>query len=102
MKSSWWLGIIMAYMVILGWELVVTGGTSFSQNNFIAQQTTLSSIPILGDVISYVSTIGQALLLYSPSIFQGYMLWVWWFVCFPLDVMMVVGIVVVARGGSSS
>jgi len=102
MKSSWWLGIFMGYIVVLVVETLATGGSIYSSNlQWISEWT--RNIPIVGGMLAIIGSVTSVFLLWSPTIFASdWMLLVWWMFCFPLDVMMVVGVLIIIRGGSSS
>lgn len=120
MKISWVLGVIMFYILILCCELFAThgGGSVYSSNTtveFTNVATQNQSLTIEPSYLTSSSTasaawtvatnIGQTLgiissflVLWSPTVFSGNMLWVWWFVCFPTDVAMIFAILALVRG----
>jgi hypothetical protein len=112
LKTAWIVGIVMAYLLIFALEMWSTGAESLdiAGNAATASQTMLSALggtPISGllamgvTFFSYIVAILQMLILYAPTVFAGDMIWVWWFVCFPVDVGMVLSIIAVMRGVSS-
>lgn len=112
----------MAWLLIFSLEMFVTGGVDFSAvtssnvTNYAATNTTSFMSPTLAEstnlftaawaVITNVGTylwfILQILFLWCPTVFSGYMLWFWWFVCFPIDVGIVFSIVSIVRGVHSA
>ncbi len=117
MKSSWILAIVMLYLVIFGAELMVTGGSSFS-NSLTTNQSTLMS-PDVSNIagtssneVSFVKNLGYyfnlfvsfagIFALWQPTVFSGLFLWFWWFICFPIDLMMVFAVVSMLRGVHSA
>jgi hypothetical protein len=121
MKTSWIMGIMMVYLLILSLEMIATGGTvlgasasyqvdsanyTFAQGagKLVAPEISNSS-NVIAQAWSAISNIGPylniaiaILLLWSPTLFAGNMIWVWWFVCFPTCVGMVFSIISIARG----
>ena len=114
MKSSWVMGIVMMYLLILALEMMVTGGSVFasipSSNQSIFMQPDISSSggviadlwTIITNVGRYLKVFAEILVLWAPTVFSGYLLWIWWFICFPIDCMMVFAIVTIARGVHSA
>lgn len=113
MKHSWVWGVIAFYLLILGIEMMVTGGSAFSstgQSNLEAMMsptlTNQSGVvaavwSTATQVASYFITFIQAIFLWSPSIFTGYLVWLWVYICLPTTITMIIGIIIVLRGGSS-
>lgn len=122
MKTSWIIGVMMAYLVIFAVEMFLTGGTSFGAttssgivNTATANQSTLmfpelqestniftAAWATLTGLGVYLKLVLQMLVLWSPTLFTGNLLWFWWFVCFPVDVGMVIGLIFVVRGVHSA
>lgn len=116
MKTSWIIGVMMMYLLIMGLEMWASGGTSFSTGNAIANnQSTLMSPTltestniftgawaVMNNVAVYIQTVLGIFVLWSPTVFSGYLVWLWWGVCFPVDIGMVFGIVGIVRGVHSA
>lgn len=122
MKQSWVIGIVMAYMMILGIEMLITGATSTSAtgvgseiNNYSIPQdvdthtspnTGQSSVEInVGTVATSLWNVGRMAMLYFPAIFEnGNALyqWFYWDFCFPIAVSWWIIVFVLFRGVSSS
>jgi hypothetical protein len=113
MRTGWIIGVMMFYLVILGLELMATGGTIFSNAVTNAAGTLLqpeiassSNIvtqawSVLANIGAYASAIVSVVLLWSPTVFAGYMIWFYWFICFPVACAMIYGVVTLIRGGGS-
>ena len=103
----------MFYLLILGLELMVTEGTVFtnaitrnmstlyqpeiaSQSNVITQ-----GVAIVTHIGDYLQAFLEIMFLWSPSVFSGYMIWIYWFICFPVVCAMMYGVVSLIRGVSS-
>jgi len=117
MKTSWIIGVVMLYLIIMGLESWATGGTTLGSSGNIAtsSQSTLMSPPlaestnlfssawaVVTNVAFYLRDLMGIFILWSPTVFSGYLIWVWWGVCFPVDVAMVFGIVAMVRGVHSA
>lgn len=114
MKTSWIIGVIMFYLLILGLELMITEGTLFSnavtrnvgtlyQPELAAQSNIVTQgIAILSQIGEYIVAVLEVLFLWSPSVFSGYMIWVYWFVCFPVACAMFFGIILSSIRGVGS
>jgi hypothetical protein len=110
MKTSWVIGLVMFYLLILGLEMVMTGSTTFapsvtSQQSVLTSPTIVTETNVVTQAVAFFSNLGDyisvlipMLGLWSPTVFSGIMLWVWWFVCFPIDVGIVVTILWILRG----
>ncbi len=122
MKISWVQGVIMLYLLILGCELMANtgGGGVYSGNvsgefrNVVTEnQSTLiepayssgSSGGVISNIWTVATNIGPVLatiagflVLWSPTVFSGNLLWAWWFICFPTDVAMIFAILAMVRG----
>jgi hypothetical protein len=109
MRLSWVQGIFMFYILILICEMMVTGNvtlgntgteTIFSSNEtaLLASPNWLGSANFIPKLVEYIQVFMSVLLLWSPTIFSGYYLWVWWIVCFPVCVSMIVGVIMLIRG----
>jgi len=112
----------MAWLLIFGLEMFVTGGVDFgaiTSSNISNPVTNNSSILINPDfaestnifvaawsvvthVSAYLKIIVQVLFLWCPTIFSGYMIWFWWAICFPVDVGLVFSIISIVRGVHSA
>ena len=113
MKSSWIVGVVMFYLLILGLEMMVTDGTLFSnavtRNAGTLMQPEIAASgnivtqawAVLSNVGEYLKAVVEILFLWSPSVFAGYMIWVYWFICFPISCAMVYGVVSLIRGVGS-
>ena len=113
MKHSWVMGVVMLYLLVLGVEMMVTGGTAFSSEGqgyldslvspaMSNQSGALTSIVSLAiQVGTYFETFIKAVFLWSPSVWTGYLIWVWFYMCVPLTIAMIIGIIIVLRGSSS-
>lgn len=110
MKTSWIIGIMSLYLLILGAELMLTEGTAFSAGTREQMQTLLS--PVMANysntTTAFASTIinGGAIImtflnavfLYSPTLFASYGMWFWFYICLPIAVGTIISIVQVFRG----
>ncbi len=114
MKTSWIIGVVMMYILILSVELVVTGGTAFGTTaqgnlNGLTSNTmtnyssgTSAFTAIFSQAGSYFMTFLNAVMLWSPTLFSGYYVYFWLFFCLPIDIGMVMSIAQVARGVHAS
>lgn len=110
----------MAYMIIFTTEMVVTGGTAFayttsnvtniSQNSSVftevEYQEATSGISGAWATMTHIARIlvvfGQAIFLWCPTLWSGYLLWVYWFICFPVAVGFVLSLAFIIRGVHSA
>lgn len=111
MRTGWIIGVVVFYLIILAMEMWLTGGTVFenvvtSNAGTLIQPNIVSSGSLFGQVWAILSNIGgyiaavvKIVFLWSPTVFVGYMLWVYWFVCFPIACAMIYGVVTLLRGG---
>ncbi len=112
MKSSWITGIVTLYLIILGAELMATGGTGGSEfTNVATENTSIFTSPVyvsvnvlawLDQAAQFLAYWAALLLLWSPTVFSGQMIWVWWFVCFPIDCAMIFTIFTIVKGVGSA
>ena len=117
MKTGWVIGVLMMYLIIMGLEMWASGGVSFNTGSNVAttNQSTLMSPQltessniftgawaVMNNVATYIVTLVGVFILWSPTVFSGDLLWLWWAVCFPVDVGMVFGIVGMIRGVQSA
>lgn len=121
MKTSWIIAIVMAYLLIFALEVFVTGGLTFAStssgvDNIASSNQSALSTPDIAEssnvftaawavvkgVASYLKILIGMLFLWMPTVFTGYLVWFWWFVCFPVDVGMVFSIVSIVRGVHSA
>jgi len=110
MKSSWIAGVFMFYLLIFGVELIVTEGNVFSnvitsgagtlsQPSFAVSSNIFSQVwAVLSIIGDYISMFIQAVFLYNASVFSGYMVWFYWFICFPVACATIYGVVQLIRG----
>ncbi len=110
MKSSWVLAIVMLYLIIMGCEVLATGGSLFStalttsQSTFIKPDITSGGSSFTGEwallryVGSYLAAFISIAFLYAPTVFSGYLIWVWQFICLPVSVMFWFSVVGIFRG----
>lgn len=110
MKTSWIIGVITIYLIIMAAELMATNGTAFSAStsenlttlmsptmaNYSSSTSAFASI--VTNVGTYVMTFLQAMFLWSPTIFSGYWIWFWLFICLPVSIGMVLSVVQILRG----
>jgi hypothetical protein len=110
MRTGTLIGVVMLYIIILGLEMMVTGGANFTNpvttsagallqpdvaaSGNIATQTWA----VVSNIGSYIGAIFGAIMLWSPTIFSGYMLWLYWFFCFPIACALIYGVVTMIRG----
>ncbi len=113
----------MAYLVLFGLELFATGGHLFSAMtssgvaNVVATYHEILMSPafagsanlftaawaVVVDVALYLTIFVQILFLWMPTVFSDpNMLWLWWYVCLPVDLGMVLSIVFIVRGVHSA
>ena len=108
----------MAYLIIFALELMASNGVLFNTNALAANQSTIISPSMvnvagpLSDLYTIIRNVGSffstllgfagIFVLWQPTVFSGYMMWVWWFICLPIDLMMVFSIVSILRGVHSS
>ena len=114
MKTSWIIGVMMLYLLIFAAEMMVTGGTAFnatqhSQLERLMAPTMTNQSGVVSGAVALVSNAGtyfvtfvSALFLWSPSVWTGYLVWFWLFICLPISIGMVIGVVTILRGTSSS
>jgi hypothetical protein len=112
----------MAYLAIFAVEMFVTGGLIFGattasgmSNVATVNQTALlaptiqestnvftAAWAIITGVAPYLRLLLQIVFLWCPTVFVGDMLWLYWFVCFPISVGFVASLVFIARGVHSA
>ena len=124
MKTSWIIGVVMLWLLILSCEMFASGrplGVITAEGqNVLTDNGTVSVLQgaaspiqesgsiftgawaIMTHVADYLRAFISILLLWSPTVFVGYYLWVWWFICFPVDCAMIFGIVSLVRGVHSA
>lgn len=115
MKTSWIIGIVMAYLIILACEMFATGGDVLAVPSGIQPTLSGATVGVSGfsgvlssatsaitHVVSYFIALLGIFFLWSPTVMSGYMIWFWWFVCFPVDCGMVFGLITIARGVQSA
>ena len=113
MKHSWVMGVVLLYLLILGVEMMVTEGTAFSSaaesqiEGLLSPSMTNQSgavtsiISLASQAGTYFMTFVNAVFLWSPSVWTGYLVWVWFYLCVPITVTMIIGVIIVLRGSSS-
>lgn len=116
MKISWIMAVVTLYLLILGCELMViggTGGSSFdnivtTNQSVMIQPSVASSGSVSSGDYSLFQNVGNFLKVWipiftltSPAVFSGHLIWFWWFVCFPIDCAMVFAVMTVIRGVGS-
>ncbi len=112
MKTSWFIGVVAMWLIIMACEMVVVGNSTpagTSEISVIASPPITNLADFVSTAITMATNIGifffnllSMFLLWSPSVFTGNWVWAWWFVCVPIDAGMVFGIVTVLRGVHSS
>lgn len=117
MKTSWIIGLVMAWLLIFALEMFATGGTSFASTssgirNIATENQTALLAPTLQQstsvftgawatitgVADYLRVILNIIFLWCPTVFYGYLLWVWWFICFPVGCGFAASLVFIVRG----
>ncbi len=114
MKTSWIIGVFMFYMLIVGIAMMVAS-TNTPDSDVMSIIDTLIRPSIVNQAgsasafVSFVRDIGTyfmaflgALFLYFPSVWQGHLIWFYYFVCIPVSVGMVLSIVTILRGVHAS
>ena len=112
----------MIYLLIFALEMFATGGTVFGaktssgiENIATSNQTGLL-LPVVTEstnvftaawaeitnVAAYLQVLIGILGLWAPTVFSGYLIWFWWFVCFPVDCGLIASIVFIVRGVHSA
>ena len=113
MKTSWIIGVAMMWLFILFCETLVTANPIFNpaggavsallsvsiSNSSGALAATLTFIGNLGN---YFLAFFQLVTLYQPTVFSGSYFYLWLFLCLPIDIGMVFGVVTILRGVHSS
>lgn len=119
MKQAWIVGTIMLYIILMGLQMFVTGGTETSESGvgselydyeFPAEVTAhtdpdsgQSSVEIgAGTIASAIWNVGKMAMLYFPGLFQGDYVWFWWVFCFPVAVSFWVVMFTIFRGVGST
>ncbi len=122
MKQSWIVGCVMAYMLIFVCEMFATGGVSLSAttssnmtNVATANQTAFlaptfaestnvftAAWAVVKGIAPYLTLLAQVVFLYCPTVFSGYLLYFYWFICFPVSVGFIAGLVFIVRGVHSA
>lgn len=119
MKQAWIVGTIMLYIILMGLQIFVTGGTSTSSTGIGAEtynyefpsdvtahtspDTGQSSVEInAGTIASSIWNVGQMAMLRFPALFTGYYNWFWWTFCFPVAVSFWVVMFTIFRGVGST
>ncbi len=114
MKTSWIIGVVTLWILVFTTEMMVTEGTAFNPSSgnpfnalFSMNLANFSSIVsagatfIMGCGIWLINFIGLVF-LWSPSVWTGYYIWIWYILCVPIGVGMLFGIMTIIRGTSSS
>lgn len=115
------IAAIMIWFTIFGLEIMATGGSTFAStgsgiNNPVAANSSILQAPtivestniftaawaVITGVAAYFKMWIQVLFLWCPTVFSGYLLWVYWFICFPFCCGIIFGIVTMLRGVHSS
>lgn len=110
MKTSWIIGIVTLYLIIFAVEMMVTKGTAFSSGvngqlnsmmgismaNYSNSNTAFVSLII--NAGTYIMTFINVVFLWSPTVFAGYGIWFWQFICLPVSIGTVISMVQVIRG----
>lgn len=119
MKYSFAQGIVIFYLVLMGLQMIVSGSSSTSATGVGAElhdyalpseltahtdpDTGQSSVEIGASTIaSSIWNLGQMAVLYFPGVFQGNLVWFWWFICFPTAVAFWVVMFTIFRGVGST
>ena len=115
MKTSWIIGVVMLWLLILACEMFATGGVTLGVGAGVQPTLMGAGMPIaesssiftgawaiMTHVADYLRAFISILLLWAPTVFVGYYLWVWWFICFPVDCALIFGIVSLVRGVHSA
>lgn len=119
MKQSWLVGLLMAYILIMGIGMMVQSQTSpdasivevirsMGMPNMRGYNSSIISglsgaIFGAGDIIRLVQGLIYMSLLYFPALFQGYYVWVWWILCMPIAVSTwIAGLMAIFRGTPST
>ncbi len=114
MRMSWLMGITMAYLFILAWEMLMTGGNTLgtSVNETMTAVVSPTITNFAGSTSNFASMITNAgsiflkimsiVFLYAPTVWSGDSIWVWYFVCLPVAITMIATLVFVARGVHST
>jgi hypothetical protein len=114
MKTSWLMGVVIIYMGLWVYEMMLTGGTSLTNiittnAGVLLQHQVVSSSNIalqaltgLMNIGAYIVAVIQVIFLWCPTVWTGYMLWFYWFICFPIACATVYAIVTLIRGGGSA
>jgi hypothetical protein len=112
----------MIYLLIFACEMFATGGTVFGAKtssgieNVVTTNQTALMAPTLQDstnvftgawaaitgVAFYLKVLLGVMFLWAPTVFTGYLIWFWWFICFPIDCGLVASIVFIVRGVHSA
>ena len=118
MKTSWIIGIFMLYMLLFSLELFATGGVSFAsatssnitniattnQSALIrpefAESTNLftSAWAVATQSAAYLVLIIKVLFLWFPTVFTGYVGYIYWYIVMAIDAGVVFSIFSIVRG----
>ena len=114
MKTSWAIGIFMFYLLIAACAVMIEQTNTMNSDVISAIGTLLR--PTVTNVagsttgfVSFVTNIGSyimafigALFLWFPSVWTGYLYYFWLFICVPVSVGMIISIVIILRGSSTT
>ena len=108
MKSSWISGIVTLYLIILGCAFMAEGGTTGDAFSSIATDnasvfirpsySSFDELVSFKEAGEFLKNWGQMLMLYSPTVFDGQMIWFYWFFCFPVACAMIFTIFAIVFG----
>lgn len=110
-KQSWIITAMMLWVLIFCCEMMVTNGTAFDpkvNGNTINELMSPSMTNMAGsqsNLLTFVTNIGNYLygfisiiFLWSPTVFAGYAIYLWFILCMPIGVSFAIGIVMFLRG----
>ncbi len=112
----------MAYLLIFACEMFATGGTVFGgatssgmTNAVTANSTALlnptfqessnlftAAWAVVTGVANYLVILVSILFLWAPTVFSGYLIWFYWFICFPVSCGFNASLVFIVRGVHSA
>ena len=114
MRTSWAIGITAFYLLILGLEMLLTNGAAFSATDQTTLKYLMSPIftnlsgetsAIFGVVLwvaNFFSMLVKVIFLYAPTVWSGYLQYVWFYICLPVSIGMIVSVVSLLRGSGAS
>lgn len=114
MKTSWAIGVIVLYLLVASIAVMIEQTTTMNSSvwNTIgslmrpAINTTTTEtagfLSLIGNLGDYLRIFIGALFLYFPSVWDGYLIYFWLFVCVPVSCGMIIAVISLFRGSSAT